>query len=82
MPLPTIWHGSEAEAVDLMRAVRHNCSCEHTATGERVGCCSAHAMLAYDQRAVDGLLFARRMARRWQSQERRFTGPVTPLGTR
>jgi len=30
MSLPTIWHGSEAEAVDLMRAVRHNCSCERT----------------------------------------------------
>jgi hypothetical protein len=69
MALPTIWHGSEAETVELLRAIAHNCSCEFTSTGEQRGCCSAHTMLAHDQRALDGLLFARRMVTQWRSEE-------------
>jgi hypothetical protein len=61
MPLPAIWHGSETEALELLEAIAHNCSCELIATRERMGC-SAHTMIAYDQRTLDGLLFARRMA--------------------
>lgn len=69
MPRPTIWHGSEAQAIELLRAIAHHCSCAFSATGERLGSCSVHTMLAYDQRALDGLLFARHMSSRWSNEE-------------
>ncbi len=61
------WHGSAAEYRDLVRGVGRNCCCEY---GMNVRtCCSAHRMINEDQRALDGLLFARRMADRLRSEE-------------
>ena len=54
-------------ARDLVGAVGRNCCCEY-GVGVRT-CCSAHRMIAEDQRALDGLLFARRMADQLRREE-------------
>src|SRR5438270_11196503 len=61
------WHGRTADYRDLVDAVRRNCSCEY-GLGVR-SCCSAHRMIAEDQRALDGLVFARRMSDRLRREE-------------
>ncbi len=71
-----VWHGSEAEILRLLEAVEHNCECARGPRGEvRRPCCAAHQMLALDQRALDGLLFARWLAARLQDEE--WDGCVT-----
>jgi hypothetical protein len=61
------WHGRAAEYRDLVSAVGRNCCCEY-GMGARTQC-AAHHMIAEDQRALDGLLFARRMADRLRREE-------------
>ncbi len=57
----TTWNGTPDEALALLHALRTHCECR--VAGERtVSVCASHAMLARDQRAIDGLLFMRRMA--------------------
>ncbi len=54
-----IWHGTSTEWNELTEAITHNCTC-----GERtyvVPRCAAHQFVD-DQRAVDRLVFARRIA--------------------
>ena len=63
-----VWHGTRQESLELLHAVRLHCACE-TGDGRMLTICSAHAMLARDQRAVDGLLFMRRMAERLLAEE-------------
>lgn len=63
------WHGTPAESLDLVNAVANNCACPFDAVGARVSACEPHQMLATDQRALDGLLFVRRMAAHLQRQE-------------
>ncbi len=54
------WHGTSTEWNELGEAVTHNCTC-----GERTDSlaprCSAHQLLD-EQRALDRLLFTRRIA--------------------
>ena len=64
-----LWHGTQTEALELLQALSRNCSCVVTAAGVRITMCVPHEMLASDQRAVDGLLFARRIASRLQREE-------------
>ncbi|MBV9547615.1 MAG: hypothetical protein JOY61_24850 [Chloroflexi bacterium] len=64
-----LWHGTQTEALELLEALSRNCSCVMTAEGVRVTTCAPHEMLSTDQRAVDGLLFARRIAQRLRSEE-------------
>jgi hypothetical protein len=67
----TVWHGTQTESFDLMAAVGRNCTCEiASVTGMRLSTCPPHQMLDEDQRALDGLLFMRRMAERLQREER------------
>jgi hypothetical protein len=40
-----------------------------TAEGVRLSTCAPHEMLSSDQRAIDGLLFARRISARLRSEE-------------
>ena len=63
-----IWHGTQQDALDLMNALAHNCSCEVNAEGVRLETCAAHRMTE-DQRALDRLLFARYIAARLRAQE-------------
>jgi hypothetical protein len=64
-----LWHGTQTEALELLQALSRNCSCVVTAEGVRLSTCAPHDMLATDQRAIDGLLFARRIAARLRSEE-------------
>ena len=63
------WHGTRAEGVELVETLDRHCSCEFTAQRMRASVCPPHEMLISDQRAIDGLLFARRIAARLRSEE-------------
>jgi hypothetical protein len=62
------WKGTTDEALALLHALREHCDC-HVEQGRTVAPCAGHTMLAFDQRAVDGLLFMRRMAARLLTEE-------------
>jgi hypothetical protein len=62
------WNGTTEEALALLHALREHCDC-HVDQGRTVAPCAGHTMLARDQRAVDGLLFMRRMAARLLAEE-------------
>jgi hypothetical protein len=64
----TVWHGSNHERVELIEAVSHNCDCTY-AMGVRAKRCAAHEMLEEDQRAIDRLVFIKRIAKRFSEQE-------------
>jgi hypothetical protein len=68
------WNGTPEEALALLQALQTHCACRVHA-GRTVGACASHAMLAHDQRAIDGLLFMRRMAARLLAEE--FDAAVT-----
>jgi len=69
MSTSVLWHGTQTEALELLQALSRNCACVVTAEGVRVSVCAPHEMLSSDQRAIDGLLFARRIAPRPLSEE-------------
>ena len=64
-----VWHGTLKERRELSYAMRHNCACEFGRMGVRFSTCAGHHMLNEDQRALDGLLFARRIAGRLRHEE-------------
>jgi hypothetical protein len=69
MPTRVQWHGTPTEGLELARAFSRYCSCVFSAHGHRVSVCAPHEMLCSDQRATDGLLFARRIAARLRNEE-------------
>jgi hypothetical protein len=71
---PTIWNGTRQEAGELLEAVSANCTCVRDAAGIRTAICEAHRMLVTDQRALNGLVFARRIASRFRAEEFREEG--------
>ena len=72
-----IWHGTQQESFDLVNAIARNCACQFGLMGVRLSMCGAHQMLSEDQRALDGLLFVRGMARQLWFEE--FTTDGTAL---
>jgi hypothetical protein len=68
MPRRITWNGTTDEALVLLHALREHCECS-VDNGRTVAICASHAMLVRDQRAVDGLLFMRRMAARLLAEE-------------
>lgn len=50
-------------------AAAHNCDCSISAEGIRVSTCASHQMMTKDQRAMDGLLWARNTAADLQRRE-------------
>jgi hypothetical protein len=69
-PPQTHFNGTSAEIEALERALANNCECEYEKATERLlRRCVAHSMMLYDQRALDGLLFSRRMQERWLNEE-------------
>ena len=70
------WHGTQQESFELVNAIARNCSCEYGLMGVRLSTCGSHLMLSDDQRALDGLLFVRRMAKRLWSEEFSTGGTV------
>ncbi len=69
MALQVVWHGTQQESFDLVNAIARNCTCEFGVMGVRLATCAPHRMLTEDQRALNGLLFARRMAERLSREE-------------
>lgn len=68
MPRRISWNGTPDEALALLQVLRAHCFCQ-IESGRTVAPCGPHRMLAHDQRAVDGLLFMRRMAERLLREE-------------
>ncbi len=65
-----VWHGPDEEMQTLVRAIERNCDCpEVRAQSAARGPCGGHRMLAFDQRALDGLLFVSQMAGRLRAEE-------------
>ena len=64
-----VWNGTSKESADLTDAVTRNCACEADFEGRPTAKCAAHQMLLTDQRALDGLVFVRRIAERLQAEE-------------
>jgi len=70
-----VWHGDSTEMEALLQAAAHNCGCGRSRSAQDWNTrCSAHRMLAFDQRALDGLLFVRRLTRRLEAEE--WAGPL------
>ena len=63
------WHGTRQEASALLQAISSHCSCESASRDTRPRRCPPHLMLVEDQRAVNGLLFARRILGRLLLEE-------------
>ena len=83
MATQVVWHGSQQESFDLVNAIARNCTCEFGLMGVRLATCAPHRMLTEDQRALNGLLFARRMAERLRREEfSRAKGASTPSAPR
>ena len=68
------WNGTTDEALALLAALSQHCDCG-IEQGRILAVCASHRMLAVDQRAVDGLLFMRRMAERLLAEE--FDAAIT-----
>jgi hypothetical protein len=68
-PRPPVWHGTHQEAADLLTAALHHCTCVVDDNAARVVTCPPHLMVFTDQRAINGLLFGRRMYQRWRDEE-------------
>jgi hypothetical protein len=56
-----VWYGTQLESETLVRAIANNCTCEFNASGARRSTCAPHQMLTNDQRALNGLLFVRKI---------------------
>jgi hypothetical protein len=69
MSTQVVWHGTQQESFDLVNAIARNCTCEFGLMGVRLATCAPHRMLTDDQRALNGLLFARRMQERLKREE-------------
>ena len=65
--------------MSLLHAVRAHCQCP-VEGGRTVATCSGHAMLARDQRAIDGLVFMRRIAARLLAEEFDLAPSVASVG--
>jgi hypothetical protein len=63
------WHGTLTEQLDLMAAVQHNCECLYDTMAQSRTACASHVMLASDQRALNGLLWCRRLAQQLLVEE-------------
>jgi hypothetical protein len=83
----TLWHGTEDEAIALLKAFDRVCTqqrggehCAFGLRGERLHTCSAHRLLM-DQRALDGLLWMRKMAPRLCAEEFHLTHAMHTRGS-
>lgn len=63
------WHGTRQEGSELLHAISAHCSCDQAAAPTQARRCPPHRMLVEDQRAVNGLLFARKILGRLLLEE-------------
>jgi hypothetical protein len=69
MRAQALWNGTEAESYALLEAIARYCVCVYADTGALTVACQTHEALVHSQRFLDGLLFARRIARRLINEE-------------
>jgi hypothetical protein len=66
----TVWHGTTMEGMTLSEVSTHNCQCEmDPESGIQSSTCPMHDAMVRDQRFLDGLVFARRIARQLLEEE-------------
>lgn len=80
--MATVWKGTDEEARILLE-VSKNCGCQtnfdHGRGVTYVAPCAFHSALAYDQLAVDRLLYGRRMGATFYAEEMGVGGSVVTL---
>jgi hypothetical protein len=64
-----VFHGSQTEAADLVNAIARNCACVYGLMGVCTSTCASHDMLISDQRAMNGLVWMHRDAKRLRREE-------------
>jgi hypothetical protein len=64
-----VWNGTLIEQLELVAAIERNCECKFDGMGVRLDACHSHTMLVRDQRALNGLLWARRLAKHRLAEE-------------
>ena len=62
------WNGTPAEYLELIRVLKRHCACQYGLMGVRLVRCGAHE-LPEDQRALNGLVYGRRLAARLRDEE-------------
>ncbi len=77
-PTP-IWNGTD-QSITLTTAIDRNCTCAYGPDGARTTTCAPNRMLTDDQRALNGLLFYRSIAKRLRREEFK-TRPCAPCRT-
>jgi hypothetical protein len=78
--ISAVWHGTADERPDLELALGRYCTCAFDVLGRQlVSTCARHEMLWSDQRAMDGLLFLRRIAARLRDEEFRQQSSSTEV---
>lgn len=66
----TVWRGTEEELSLLQQIICRNGDCSCPDDGEWLPGCAVHRKIADDQRLLNGLVFARRIARRLEAEEK------------
>ncbi len=74
----TVWNGTRDQADELCTILGRNCACGADPK-QPTPHCAPHAMLLGDQRALDGLLFARHILQRLLQEEFGSSGGSTHL---
>ena len=65
----TLFYGTQEETIALVNAIARNCGCSFGLMGVRTSTCVPHEMLVNDQRALNGLLWMHRDAKRLRREE-------------
>src|ERR1051326_6977036 len=80
--LDVVWHGTQLEAREPPAAGAYYCTCRFNEMGSDViEECAAHAMLQREQRALDGLLFARHIVEQLRNEEWSWMSDRHPAGS-
>jgi len=69
MSTQVAWNGAQDDSFAVVNAIARNCVCEFGLMGVRRSACASHRMLMEDQRALNALLFARRLFDRLKREE-------------
>jgi hypothetical protein len=65
-----VWHGSAYERDLILELFAKNCTCEyHEDNQVRKVTCASHQAMLDSQRFMDGLVYARRLAKRLKEEE-------------
>ena len=70
------WNGTPGEYLELTRTLNRNCGCEFGLMGMQVSRCPAHDLLE-DQRALNGLLYARSIVDTLKDEEWMTRAPAS-----